>query len=56
MVHVSHLQWIEHGVFDAIEKQYLKSMSIIVALAPDDEQLEPSEYDASVIENYTFKV
>ena len=31
------MQWIETGVFDAIEKRYLKSLSLVVAKLSDDE-------------------
>lgn len=50
-------QWIEKGVFDAIEKQYLKSMSLIVARVPDgaDVLKYTNELGDDVVENYTFK-
>ncbi len=46
-------RWIEAGVFDAIEKQYLKSMQLIIATPP--ENAETDDINERVIESYTFK-
>ena len=43
--------WVENGVFDAIDKNYLKSMSLIVAKG----QVEKDELGENVLENYSFK-
>lgn len=47
------MQWIETGVFDAIEKRYLKSLSLVVAKLSDDENDDERN---EVLETYTFKV
>lgn len=47
-------QWLELGVFDAIEKQYLKSVSLIVAKA-SIAGAEGNNSEAEVLESYTLK-
>ena len=48
-------QWLERGVFDALQKTFLKQM-IFAIMIPRDEKLAYDDNNSSLLETYTFNI